>query len=297
MQHLPHHAFDNLFYISGSTDTSAGDGGFLGAASMTVRELVFELNVWCALCSPRITCCAGESAAEGGIREAREEAGVCGISGGLRLLRVEQTDTRFRWILHCRAASDALKTEADSESNGARWVTLQECATIDSGEMQGIDHCWLRGEEPMKWFEHIAAGQPSYAMSEFVQAMTEKGAQDFHGRAAYKTSSDGRIAVIRKCSGLVAAFRETSGKRHICECDQCGSSFYCVCFYITHLCQRCSQCSRFIPTAIYRIRAAHCTTAAPHAGQSRVACRGLPRVRHRCPHSKLHLRNENDSKG
>jgi hypothetical protein len=64
----------------------------------------------------------------------------------------------------------------------------------------------------MKWFQYIAAGQPSYALSEFVQATSQKGAQDVGGRAVYRTSSDGRIAVIRKSSGLVAAIRNTSGE-------------------------------------------------------------------------------------
>lgn len=140
---------------------------------------------------------------------------IVGGAEGLRLLRVEQTDSRFRWILHCRAGSDALKTIADRESQGARWVTLEECVAIDRGNVQGIEDCWLRGEEPMKWFEHLAAGQPSFAMSEFVQAQTERGAQEFHGRAAYQTSCDGRIVVIRKSAGLVAAFREESGKQEI----------------------------------------------------------------------------------
>ena len=124
---------------------------------------------------------------------------------------MEQTESRFRWILHCRAGSDTLKTVADSESKGALWVTAQECAAIDKGKMQGIDDCWLRGAEPMKWFQHISAGQPSYELSEFVQAMTENGAQNYHGRAAYTTSIGGCIAVTRRSSGLVAAFRETSG--------------------------------------------------------------------------------------
>jgi hypothetical protein len=98
--------------------------------------------------------------------------------------------------------------------------------------MQGIEHCWLRGEEPMKWFEHIAAGQPSYALSEFVHASTERGAQDYHGRAAYRTSSDGRIAVIRKSSGLVAAIRDASGGHQalifLCFCSQAQRSFLCL---------------------------------------------------------------------
>ena len=203
------------------------DGGFLEVASTTVmRWLEF-------LCFYKRTTqvLTGESAAEGGAREAREEAGVCEIEGGLRLLRVEQTEDRFRWILHCRAGSDALKTVADSESKGALWVTVQECAAIDKGAMQGIDDCWLRGEEPMKWFQHVAAGQPSYALSEFVQSMTEKGACDYHGRAAYTTSSDGCIAVIRRSSGLVAAFRETSGMQPInLPNSMCSvKSFICCC--------------------------------------------------------------------
>jgi hypothetical protein len=145
---------------------------------------------------------------------------------------VEQTETRFRWILHCRAGSDALKTVADSESKGALWVTAQECAAIDKGKMQGIDDCWLRGEEPMKWFQHISAGQPSYELSEFVQAMTENGAQNYHGRAAYTTSIGGCIAVIRRSSGLVAAFRETSG------IDPVNVPNY-MCPPIVPRCQRC----------------------------------------------------------
>jgi ADP-ribose pyrophosphatase YjhB (NUDIX family) len=160
-----------------------------------------------------VTARTGETAAEGGAREAREEAGVSSFIGELRLLRVEQTESRFRWILHARAATDVLKTEPDDESEGARWVTLRECAAIDSGTMRGIEDCYLRGDEPMKWFEYVALGRPSFALSEFVQATTERGAIAFHGRAAYHTSSAGRIAVVRKSTGLVAAFHDSGALR------------------------------------------------------------------------------------
>lgn len=166
--------------------------------------------------SPKyVTALTGETAAEGGAREAREEAGVTSFIGELRLLRVEQTESRFRWILHARAATDVLKTEPDDESEGARWVTLRECASIDSGTMIGIDDCYLRGDEPMKWFEYVALGRPSFALSDFVQATTEKGAIAFHNRALYHTSSDGRIAVVRKSTGLIAAFRDSGALRTV----------------------------------------------------------------------------------
>jgi hypothetical protein len=90
-------------------------------------------------------------------------------------------------------------------------VTIKQCSAIDKGAMQGIGDFWLRSEEPLRWFQHLAAGQPSYDLSEFVQSMTEKGACDYHGRAAYVTSSDGCIAFICRSSGLVAALRDTSG--------------------------------------------------------------------------------------
>ncbi len=137
---------------------------------------------------------------------------MCHISDSLKLLRLELTESRFRWILHCRAATDVLKTQADSESNGARWVTVQECAAIEKGLVQGVENCWLRGEEPMKWFEYLSTGRPSFPLSEFVHAISEKGAEEFHGRAAYRTSSDGRLAVLRRSSGLVVAFCDSSGK-------------------------------------------------------------------------------------
>lgn len=140
---------------------------------------------------------------------------MCNISGGLRLLRVELTENRFRWILHCRAASDALKTQSDCESKGARWVTLNECAAIESGQMVGVDDCWLRGEEPMKWFEYLSSGHPSFPLSEFVVAVSEKGAEEHRGRAAYRTTSDGRLVVLRRSTGQVAAFCDTSGE----SCD------------------------------------------------------------------------------
>jgi hypothetical protein len=66
------------------------------------------------------------SAADGGALEARQEAGVCEIAGGLKLLRVEQTEDRLRWIMHCRAGSDALKTARHRE---------QRCAL---GDHQGM---------------------------------------------------------------------------------------------------------------------------------------------------------------
>ena len=180
-----------------------------------------------------VTSRTGETAAEGGVREAREEAGVCSFIGEMRLLRVEQTESRFRWILHAQAATDALKTETDNESKGARWVTLHECEAIDTGLMEGVENCYLRGDEPLKWFEYVARGRPSFALSEFVQATTQKGATVFRGRATYKTSSEGRIAVMRKSSGLIAAFHH-SGTLHtgaISRMTYCPSFFHCLISY------------------------------------------------------------------
>jgi hypothetical protein len=225
---------------------------------------------------------SGETAAVGGLREAREEAGVHGVTG-LNLLRIEQTENRFRWILHCRATSDSLKEHADADSQGARWVTLHECAAIDKGLMQHIEHCWLRGVEPLKWFEHLSAGRPSFPLSEFVHMSSERGGKDHGRRTAYNTRSDGRIVVIHKTSGQKLIISNTA---------LVPTSMLLACFHSFSL-----LWPRFISTAICGVRRPFVRTYAFALCSQGVCCCGFAFNFDPGTSPELHLWYSNASEG
>jgi 8-oxo-dGTP pyrophosphatase MutT (NUDIX family) len=128
---------------------------------------------------------AGQLPAEAAVREAKEEAGIDIVLTGL--LRVEHTFvvgrkpySRLRFIYLARPAEVTgvvgLKTVPDSESKGARWMTLDETTQLQRGKLD-VSDCHLRGEEPVQWFAHRAArGGPACPLE--MLRSTRVGASD-----------------------------------------------------------------------------------------------------------------------
>eukprot|EP01047_Picozoa_sp_COSAG01_P064375 COSAG01_NODE_8509_length_2759_cov_11.963910_2_plen_343_part_00 len=112
---------------------------------------------------------AGQTLQEAAVREAQEEAGLdVTLTGVLRVDHHTPCGGRLRVIFLAQptsaATADELKTTPDLHSRGARWVTLAECAAIESGELWHscddvpMETCHLRGPEPLQWFTHVARG-------------------------------------------------------------------------------------------------------------------------------------------
>ena len=119
---------------------------------------------------------AGQTLQEAAVREAKEEAGLdVVLTGVLRIDHHTPCSGRLRVIFLAQpvsaAAADELKTSPDQHSRGARWVTLSECAAIESGELWRsyddipMETCHLRGPEPLQWFTHVACGGGAAPMS------------------------------------------------------------------------------------------------------------------------------------
>jgi phosphatase NudJ len=100
----------------------------------------------------------GETLVQGGKREVLEEAGLEVEFDGI--LRIEHTpeyagrDARLRIFLLGHPVGGQLKSEPDSESLGAEWVTLDECANYR-----------LRSPEVLKHFRYVAEGGSVFPMS------------------------------------------------------------------------------------------------------------------------------------
>jgi 8-oxo-dGTP pyrophosphatase MutT (NUDIX family) len=141
----------------------------------------------------------GETFVQGGCREAAEEAGVTEFQGPLRLIRVEQTIGRMRWVLYGRAARDTLKQVPDKESQGAAWMTAEETLKIARGEFNVLN-CHLRGTEPLEFFSYLdESPDPSSAPTTYpldvVDAVSVAGALHFGKRDVYVTDREVRLAV------------------------------------------------------------------------------------------------------
>lgn len=100
---------------------------------------------------------AGETLAEGALREVLEETGVQVALTGV--LRIEHTAlpemTRVRVFFVAEPIGPATpKSTPDEHSLQARWVTL--------AELRGLP---LRGREVLEIFEAVEAGAPVYPMS------------------------------------------------------------------------------------------------------------------------------------
>ncbi|EYF05053.1 Hypothetical protein CAP_3643 [Chondromyces apiculatus DSM 436] len=100
---------------------------------------------------------AGESFAEAALRETLEEGGIPIVLEGI--LRVEHSprgdEARFRVIFLARPADDATpKRQPDEHSLEARWVTLEELATLPQ-----------RGPDLVQLFEDVLQGAPVFPLS------------------------------------------------------------------------------------------------------------------------------------
>jgi len=134
----------------------------------------------------------GEDCIVGGTRECHEEAGVSAFAGPLRLLRVEITRGRLRWILHGVAASNELKTTSDDDSQGAIWATAAETRQL---EQSGAPNPYLRGPEPEMWFDFVDSQRGRSFSFDAVELLTQPGAHIMYGRAAYNTALEVKIAI------------------------------------------------------------------------------------------------------
>jgi len=113
---------------------------------------------------------AGQTLAEAAIRESVEEAGCETELTGVLRIEYSRGSGRLRVIWRARPTivSDGLpaaplKSVPDAESRGARWTDVAEMRAVADGtatEADGsrLDHCWLRGEEPLWWFTYLASG-------------------------------------------------------------------------------------------------------------------------------------------
>jgi 8-oxo-dGTP pyrophosphatase MutT (NUDIX family) len=100
---------------------------------------------------------AGESFVEAARRETREEAGVAITLDGI--LRIEHRPipdgARCRVLFVAHPSDDTPpKQEADHDSLGAGWFTLDEIRALP-----------LRGDEVLQLLEEVAAGAPVYPLS------------------------------------------------------------------------------------------------------------------------------------
>ena len=102
-------------------------------------------------------------------RETKEEAGIDIVLKGI--LRIEHgindQTARMRVIFFANPSdlNQAPKSEPDSESNGARWVSLAEL-------QQWITEEKLRGDELLEWGTYLENGGPVYPLSLFASEET-----------------------------------------------------------------------------------------------------------------------------
>lgn len=144
----------------------------------------------------------GEDCIQGGARECAEEAGITSFSGPLRLLRVEVTPGRLRWILHGIAASEVLKSTSDKDSQGAVWATTADVLSI---QQRNIPQPYLRGPEPAIWFAFLDSERAQSFSFDSIELYTEKGARNRFGRAAYETILEVKIAIRLGTSYICAS--------------------------------------------------------------------------------------------
>jgi hypothetical protein len=136
-----------------------------------------------------------ETFARGAKREAVEEAGVVVDEREMDLLCLELSYGRMRYILSTTAKSDQIKTFADKESNGARWTTVEEVVQIKNKKMQ-LANCFLRGNEPKKWFEFLSEGNVGYKLDGFVKQIIQPGTTgiEMGKRSVFESRVQGVVA-------------------------------------------------------------------------------------------------------
>ena len=116
-----------------------------------------------------------ETFSEGARREAREEA-ACSVGDDISLLQIDLSFQKLRYILSATALSETLKTVPDEESQGARWMSVQETLAIHNG-IYPVPNAKLRDEEPLIWFSHLDEGGTGYQLNDdFLYHQVEEGA-------------------------------------------------------------------------------------------------------------------------
>ena len=110
---------------------------------------------------------AGESFAVGALRECKEEAGIDVTLRGV--IKIDHSvhgrdGARMRVVFYAEPVSleqaDALKSVPDEESNGARWVTIEELEEMRS---QGM----LRGKELLDFASYLERGGQIFPLALF----------------------------------------------------------------------------------------------------------------------------------
>lgn len=156
----------------------------------------------------------GESLAEGCIRETLEEAGAKVECIGI--LRIHYGPRRVDAAFLCRPLEIGrapLKTIADKESKGARWVTRDEMLAIKRGQFE-VEDCKLRGEEPIEFLGRLDSGR-IYPMDAFVirkdvsNGDIAKGGPEMvdpGARAVFSTVVGIRVVMLK--DGKVAASKD-----------------------------------------------------------------------------------------
>ena len=114
---------------------------------------------------------SGESLQYGAKREVLEETGIEVELDGI--LRMEFTpdlmdhDARLRVIFTAHAVGGQLKTQPDSESVGAEWLTFEECARLRLRSSEVLKHVQQvldgRAVMPLDFLTHEGAAYPSQA--------------------------------------------------------------------------------------------------------------------------------------
>lgn len=132
------------------------------------------------------------------------------------VLRIEQNFGRLRVIYKGiqRDVSQSLKSIADEESKGARYVRLTDAKSIARGDYAGCDNsCWLRGPEPLQWFEWCLNHSP-YPLRLFHQVrIGDDDSGACADRKAYPTKRQVKLVI---CSAHTnpAAILLYGGKDH-----------------------------------------------------------------------------------
>lgn len=160
---------------------------------------------------------AGQTLPEAAIREAAEEAGCHIMLTGV--LRIEIGYGRLRVLWHAKPVDVTLplKSVADKESRGAAWATYAHTLKVAKREAQGVEHCWLRGDEPLQFFSYLCRpnrsntapiAPPDFIVSERVggaPAPVWKGPGD-PPRAFYDTTIDVKLAALIREPASGASF-------------------------------------------------------------------------------------------
>jgi len=161
---------------------------------------------------------AGQTLSEAAIREAAEEAGCHILLTGV--LRIEIGSGRLRVLWHAKPvdASVPLKSVPDKESRGAAWATFAHTMKVCRREAPDVEHCWLRGLEPLQFFGYLCRpnrlqetpiAPPDFIISERLDgspAPVWEGPGD-PPRAFYDTTIDVRLASLLREDGTGASFR------------------------------------------------------------------------------------------